>query len=380
MKKIISAFLCFILLYLIAFSAFSFKIDGIDNGTEWDGSYVYEFIDGESNCNIDFGIVKIKFDHDTDALYFCFLFTDPDLKSDNSYSGVSLSIDGAPAYEITSCDSVYHEGTNDYSFDGAITIDNNTGATCEIRVGFKSGLPKQIDCSVQYIDSHGDYSNYYDFTVINELYKETGNLIINPSGNNTEPDYESDKTSRETTSKKTTTQKASTRKSTTTKVNDEHRKPTTTEYTLPYVEIKTSPLYTGRTTVKRTTEKPEITTVKVTKAPKTEKEPVKVYYYEKEVYVSEVYITQPPIFTTDDSFSTFTEDNTTTELTDFANINESAEIENTYETDKTIGLSTGSKIKTVIGAFSLLGFAAIAVFGILSAKKGDKIAVKKRKK
>ena len=170
MMKHIVSFIC-ILILLLSFilSAFSYDIDGIDNGYEWDGAIVSKILDGESNCGVNFGVVKYKFDYETSAVLFCFMFSDPDVTPENNNAGILLTVEDS-TFEFNASDGKKSENIDPYSFDGAIHLDENNGATAEIRVGIKAGLPKSLDCCVRFIDSQGYYSNYYYFTIINDEY------------------------------------------------------------------------------------------------------------------------------------------------------------------------------------------------------------------
>ena len=339
MKRVVSVFAVFILIYINLFSAFSFDVDGIDSGTEWDGATIYTLIDGESNCRVNLGLVKVKFDYETDALNFCFLFSDPDFTADNLHAGISLSVDNSTPFEVTSSAGSDYQNILPYSFEGAVILDDNKGATCEIRVGFKSGLPETINCSVRYIDSQGSYSNYYNFEIINELYVPDEILTVIPSVNNNDSsNYNTDKTSKKSTTKKKTTEKD--------------------DYT-----IKTSPpySYTGRTK-KSTTKKTIDSAVVMTSKPvKTKKETVKVYYYEKEVYISEIFISE--------TISKTLESSSENE----SNIPDNITISNEYSEmqHEDISLSKGTKYKKVITCVGLAAFITLAVIGVYSAKKGS---------
>lgn len=358
MKRSLPLIMLIVFINALTFSAFSFTVDGKDNGVEWDGATVYKLIDGESNCGVNFGLVKVKFDYDTDAVCLCFLFIDPELTPDNGSAGISLTVEDSSSFEIVASETSSYMNIDPYSFEGAIYLDENNGATCEIRVGIKSGLPETVDFDARFIDSHGYYSDYQHFVVVNEMYEETVPMIIQPTADNPDPAYNSDlltetteKTTRNKTTKASTTKKTTTRKSTTNR--------TTTEF-----YIKTSPPYTNshRTTAVRKTE-PEKTTaettkIKTTKAAKTEKVKEKIYYYEKEIYISEVYVTQ----STEPCTTLITE--LSTDKTEYTEISTSSAA--------SVTLSEGTKYKKILAAVSLAAFILIAFFGTYSARKSKK--------
>lgn len=356
MKKIFCLFfVLFIFVYSLTFSASSFTFDGKDTGVEWDGATVYSLVDGESNCGVSFGAVKVKFDYDTDAVCMCFYFIDSEFTADNPYAGVSLNIEGEALFEITASDGVFSENISPYSFDGAVFIDGNNGATCEIRAGIKSGLPETVDCEVRFIDSHGNYSNYYIFSIINEAYVKTETLAISPTSDNTDVAYNTDagyNTTKKNSVKKETTNRKTTRKS--------------LSKTFAYVEIKTSPpySYTGRTYSRNNNKSTERnTTVNSTVNTTKDNQTVKVYH-EKVIYISEVYITE-------------TIENTTEKIIESSQtgnqiMSTSDTVHTTKTTEDKIGLSEGVKYRKIVTAAGVIAFAVIAFFGTYSAKKGSK--------
>ncbi len=361
MKRIVTLFLLIIFIFIWILTAHSFKIDGLDSGVEWDGASAYTLIDGESNCGVNFGLVKVKFDHDTAALLLCFHFIDPNMERGNQNSGITISVENSSEFEIVASDVILSENIPPYSFDGAIGVYEFNGATCELRVGFKSGLPKTIDCKVRFIDSDGYYSNYYEFTVENEEYSVPESNLMSPTADNTDSAFNPDVDKIITSKKKTTTKKSTTKRETTTKKATDK----VTEKTQDEFEIKTSPpySYTGRKTTKRVkTEKP--TTVNTSKSKTTKKETVKVYYYEKEVYISEVYITEP-VKTTEVTVTELTGNSETTSEYSVNNI------ENIEASDEGDTLSKGSKYKKITSGVALAAFVLLAVFGAYSAKKNS---------
>lgn len=332
MKRIFAAIVSLLILFSFVVSAFSADIDGFDMGTEWDGATTYKLVDGESNCNVNFGAVKVKFDSENSAVFLCFMFIDPDLKPDNTLVGISLEIENSSPFEITMTGSPAGYDISKYSFDGAMSIDENSGATCEVRIGVKEGLPKTLDCTVRFIDASGAPSNYYDFTLVNEDYVETTALVIAPTQDNSDPAYNPDLLTSKTTKAKTTkvkTTKEKTTKKTTTK------KQTTTKKTA----IKTTKPHTG--TTKAATEKKTTKTGVVETAAG-----VTVYYYEKEIIISQV-----------PAQTVVAYEPTTAEYTEVS------------ETQKSVSLSQGQKYKKIITAIGGVLFLIIAVFGVIGAKR-----------
>lgn len=322
MKRVIIFTVAAIVLFALSFTVHGVTVDGNNQGVEWDGATAYKLFSGESNSSVNFGAVKVKFAPEEYAVYFCVMFKDPMLEQGNTSAGISLSIEGSPDYVLTMSNSPCAADVDKYDVSGAMYIDENNGATCEVRVGIKSGVPKELSCSLRFIDFEGVPSNIYYFTLINEQYTETTEVQLAPTADNSDPAYNPDII----TTKPVKTTKA------------------TTERT------------TKSTTVK-TTESKRITTqkAKTTKAPKTQKatQAATVYYYEKEVIISQVIVTQILTEqTTTTAAQTTTETQTVTEAQ-----------------TASIPLSAGSKYKAIAGVACAAVFIAVAAWSVVGAKK-----------
>ena len=331
MKRIIIFVLAAIIVFASVFSAYGVTLDGRNDGTEWDGATTYMLFDGESNSSVDWGAVKARFAPEESAVYLCFMFGDSMLEQGNTLAGISFTVEGSPSYNLTMDNSPYAADIDKYDVSGAMFIDNNNGATCEMRVGKKSGVPKELSCSVRYIDHDGVPSNYYYFTLVNEQYTETTKLIIAPTADNSDPAYNPEAN---------TTQKVKTTKATTERTTKEK---TTKEKT------------TQRTTVQEITTKKQKTTkqAKTTQSQKTEKETqaATVYYYEKEIIISQVIVTQ------------------TVPVTTVATVQTTEEESETQPPATSIMLSAGSKYKFIAGVACAAVFIAVAAWSVIGAKK-----------
>ena len=343
MKRLGILMCTFLLLFSFAVTAFSVETDGIDNGVEWDGATAYKLLDGESNCNVNFGLVKVKFDNKNNAIYLCFMFKDINLELDNQQVGISLKIEDSEPFLLTVNCSPSEYDVDKYSFEGAISVNENHGATCEVRLGIKHGLPQTVSGSVRFIDSQGSPSNFYNFTLVNEEYEEPTDVIMAPTRDSDDPAYNPDLLDEKTTRKsrkKTTTQK------------------TTTEEFV----IKTSPpySYTGRTKAS-TTQRLKTSEFSAGKTVKTEKATQKsagvtVYYYEKEVILSQVIVTQ---------MVTQPEETSSVQT-----VNETEAVEAVLQDEEKIfSLTRGNKYKIISACICGALLLAIAVFGSINAKK-----------
>ena len=333
MKRLLCAVAALLMLLAFAVSAFSVTVDGIDGGAEWDGAPVKRLFSGESNCKVNFAAVKAKVASSESAVYLCFMFKDPDAALFNPAAGVILNV-GNDTFTVTMESAPCSDDTADHSFDAAITADQNHGMTCEIRLGVKHGVPKSLDMSVRFIDTAGELSNHYAFTVENTEYSETQPVIVAPPTERpAAPPTE--KPAKTTKAKKTTTQRDITEKQTTRKATT--KRPKTTIH-----PVKTTAERTTKAQTQRTTKEPK-TKAQRTKAVRVEGNAT-VYYYEKEVIISQVIITVP-----------------------------AAEAETTESAIS--ALNHGTKMKVVItslGFILLLIIAAAAVGGrLLGRRKAD---------
>ncbi|CDC12988.1 unknown [Clostridium sp. CAG:413] len=333
MKRLLCAVAALLMLLAFAVSAFSVTVDGIDGGAEWDGAPVKRLFSGESNCKVNFAAVKAKVASSESAVYLCFMFKDSDAALFNPAAGVILNV-GNDTFTVTMESAPCSDDTADHSFDAAITADQNHGMTCEIRLGVKHGVPKSLDMSVRFIDTAGELSNRYAFTVENTEYSETQPVIVAPPTERpAAPPTE--KPAKTTKAKKTTTQRNTTKRQTT-------RRATTKRPKTTIRPVKTTAERTTKAQTQRTTKEPK-TKAQRTKAVRVEGNAT-VYYYEKEVIISQVIVTVP-----------------------------AAEAETTENAIS--ALNHGTKMKVIItslGFLLLLIIAAAAVGGrLMSRRKAD---------
>ena len=323
MKRLLCAVAALLMLLAFAVSAFSVTVDGIDGGAEWDGAPVKRLFSGESNCKVNFAAVKAKVASSESAVYLCFMFKDPDAAQFNPAAGVILNV-GNDTFTVTMESAPCSDDT----------ADQNHGMTCEIRLGVKHGVSKSLDMSVRFIDTAGELSNHYAFTVENTEYSETQPVIVAPPTERpAAPPTE--KPAKTTKAKKTTTQRNTTKRQTT-------RKATTKRPKTTIRPVKTTAERTTKAQTQRTTKEPK-TKAQRTKAVRVEGNAT-VYYYEKEVIISQVIVTVP-----------------------------AAEAETTESAIS--ALNHGTKMKVVItslGFLLLLIIAAAAVGGrLLGRRKAD---------
>lgn len=338
MKSICSFLIIISLLFPLSLNAFSINIDGLNDGIEWDNAPVNLLLDGESNSRINYAAVKNLINAEENALYLCFMFIDPLLESDNKNFGISLTAEASESFTFDISDSPFHEDTYDYSFDGALAVDENHGATCEVRLGFKKGLPRKISLDVRFIDSSGVYSNVYSISIINSYYSETTELVINETEHN----------NIKTTKQKTTAYAEE-------KTTDYTLKKPTTKSEKKKTEfyIQTSPPYS----YVRKTKAPK-TTASVAKTTKKLKDATA--YYEKEIIISQVFVTAEKSTAVAPSV---------TEMP--ASVSSDSAISSSSATNS-LSLSEGTKYKIIIGVLSAVSFTVIAAASTMNIKKAAK--------
>lgn len=244
MKKFITFFLALIICFCTISNAYSFKTDGYDDGAEWKNTEVKLLVNGESNCKVNFGLMKWAFDTETNSVFFCIMFKEPELSSDNQNIGVSLQIENSDPFIVSVNSAESNPDTDKFKFEGALTVNESSGVTCEIRVGIKHGLPSVLNGKIRFYDSDGTLSNVYDFSIDN--VEETTVVYSNEADTTalikatTKEHANTISTKKQTTTKKSKAEKSSeapndTKKSTTKKSNKVTKK----------VKTKTTkPIYT----------------------------------------------------------------------------------------------------------------------------------------
>ena len=236
----------YILVALILISIFSVnaaanvRIDGADDGIEWVGADYTLLIDEQRSNNVDFAFAKtsVSSEYEIDIL----LFLSDNVSGSYNKSGFILSLDDGSEISVNQAGAALNGNSDDYYVDSAMTYDVNDGASCEIRIGFKRGLPKEIVLRISFVDGNGNSSIYYPLKIDNPYFVSE-----------TQP-----------------TEVSSTRPAPTEKVTEKK---------------------TEKKTEKQTTVKNKPTESKTEKHNSTKKSSDKtvVYFYEKEVIVSHVY-------------------------------------------------------------------------------------------
>lgn len=307
MKPVLKILIVLVFLYACCINTFAaVKIDAFDSGTEWQNAE-YKLLISEPNVNnVDFAYMKSIIDQNNYDVYILIHLSDSK-SSSYDHAGFILTLLNDVTITVTA-DNVRVEGNvADYSIESQIDVIENDGVICELRFGIKKGIPQIVTGTVSCIDGEGVTSNYYPFTLNNPNVEE----------------------------------------STTAKHHNNITENSNEEIVSRYREEK--PI-TNNTTKAATTKKVEKTTKK--KDNKTV-----VYFYEKEVVISQVYVTE---ISQSQSFA-YTSSSQETAISQAAS----------YATDE-FQQSDGMKIQKVIcvlGGALLIGLGAWA--GISANKNKD---------
>lgn len=340
MKRLLVVLFLSLSIFLCSTEGFCFEIDGIDSGTEWEGSKSELILSNEeSNNNVDFASVKWAIEEN--SLFICFNFTEPYLTEENTNVGVSFSVEDSEFFVFKAdSDSLYDNET--YRIEGAVETNLTNGVVCEIRVGFKYGIPSETNTKVRFIDTKNSYSNVYDVVINNYSYNynvDVGSYDKTVKTTNTTK-LQTTKTAKETTKTETTT----TEKTTKSKSNE-----STDNFTDPLIKIINF-LLTDDTTKSKASE----TSTKKVK----EKTTRKTNQNKKNI-----------------TLSTSNADNVSTEIittypTDFESVETNyTEMNISNNMQQTISTTKGKKYQMLTAVAGGISLIAVAILGTLGANR-----------
>lgn len=146
------------------------KIDGTDDGLEWQNAEYIMLINEVGINNVDFGFAKTLVTSEYEIDYFLFL---SDRISD-SYGNAGFILTVNDSLEINvSSSGIQVQGDPDlYHVDAKMSVEEHDGAACEISVSFKRGLPEKISAKACLIDGNGNHSYHYPIICVNPFYVE----------------------------------------------------------------------------------------------------------------------------------------------------------------------------------------------------------------
>ncbi len=242
MKRILTVAISIILLTVTVVVSAAVKIDGYDDGLEWQTYETDVEVTGKHGNNVNYAAMKHRYLNEYEVYIFLFLSDDSSETMDNA--GFILDISGELTLAVTESGAQIKGDTSKYSVESKMAFVDDIAASCEIVIGFKRGVPEKISASVSFIDGQGTNSYYYPVNITSGAEPVTQPDTTKPI-KTTKPE--------KTTKPRTTKNKVTTTKSEKT------------------TSVKTNPQ-----------------TTKVKKENKTV-----VYFYEKEVIVSQVIVTEP---------------------------------------------------------------------------------------
>ena len=299
MKSVIISILVLALIFTSVFiTSNAIKIDGKEQGFEWDSAECVTVITSADSNNVDFSLIKCYLDSNGYDAYFLLYLADS-VSDSLEKCGFILNLNDGVELKITSDKFVGDYNSDLFNVTSKINVVKSDGVYCEIKIAFKKGLPDSVGGTVSFIDGTGNNSYFYPFSFV---YREI------------------------TTTEKTTAVSA---------------EKTTKE------KVKVEKTTRASTTKQKVTEKSKTTSTK----PKGNA--TVVYFYEKEIYVSEVYVTQ--VVSVSDAETTLSALATTETSQRSFQISEGV---------------TAQKIICAVGGAVLIAFAAWS--GLSAKKKPDK--------
>lgn len=242
MKRILTVAISIILLTVTVVVSAAVKIDGYDDGLEWQTYETDVEITGKHGNNVNYAAMKHRYLNEYEVYIFLFLSDDSSETMDNA--GFILDISDELTLTVTKSGAQIKGDTSKYSVESKMAFIDENAASCEIVIGFKRGVPEKFSASVSFVDGQGTNSYYYPVNITSGAESVTQPDTTKPI-KTTKPE--------KTTKPRTTKNKVTTTKSEKT------------------TSVKTNPQ-----------------TTKVKKENKTV-----VYFYEKEVIVSQVIVTEP---------------------------------------------------------------------------------------
>lgn len=146
------------------------KIDGTDDGLEWQNAEYIMLINEVGSNNVDFGFAKTLVSSEYEIDYFLFLSD----RISGSYGNAGFILTVNDSLEINvSSSGIQVQGDPDlYHVDAKMSVDEHDGAACEISVAFKRGLPEKISTKACLIDGNGNHSYHYPIICVNPFYVE----------------------------------------------------------------------------------------------------------------------------------------------------------------------------------------------------------------
>ncbi len=174
MKGVLCCLCVFFVISVTVIPSFGITMDGIVGAKEWGEATSLSLIgrDDKSNCDVVMTALLYLVKEEDRSIYFGIKYCCEDMRTENTGTAVELSFDGVY------CATLYANGEADVNYDvydaeAVFSCNEKLSETyCEIRAGFKYGVPKETTVGIRISDYKGRPSNYYEFTVEgNEVYQ-----------------------------------------------------------------------------------------------------------------------------------------------------------------------------------------------------------------
>lgn len=245
MKSKINIFALFLIMIMVpVVTCFSVKLDGVDDGIEWASADCVALIDKKDSNKIDYGSISYIVDKNGFDVYFLIYYSD---KSASPYASAGILLTfGNDVISVDCKGNVINPNPDLYIVEVVTDINENDGCYCELMIGFKRGVGDSLSGKICFIDGEGTHSYHYPFTVINRYAASTSEAVP---------------TTRVTVER-------------TTKAKPSSDKTTKTRTTKPELSA-------NETDLQKTTKKISVN---------SDNNKTVVYFFEKDVVVSEVYV------------------------------------------------------------------------------------------
>ena len=146
------------------------KIDGSDDGLEWQNAEYIMLINEVGINNVDFGFAKTLVSSEYEIDFF--LFLSDRISGSYENAGFILTVNDSLEINVFSSGIQVHGDPDLYHVDAKMSVDPHDGAACEISVAFKRGLPEKISAKACLVDGNGNHSYHYPIMCVNPFYIE----------------------------------------------------------------------------------------------------------------------------------------------------------------------------------------------------------------
>ncbi len=142
----------------------------ISDNALWEDSKTYVLLaaGGESNSDLCFAAVKVRFDREINRIYLLFMLEFSDF-NDDKLSGVVMNFNNLGNIRIMSDGTVEFDSETYFAqLDDELADRNSKNVLIETTVGIKDGIPENIGMNVNIIDTNGIRSNTFSADITDE--------------------------------------------------------------------------------------------------------------------------------------------------------------------------------------------------------------------